>query len=185
MRQAWLASGLATAISIGTGGSVGCGTSPAGPASEHAAPPGSSGPRARAAPPAPDASAAPDAQAALIALIAPDAATADAPAGPLCTAPAEPRPEDLGLSASPKRRATSDDACGVADNNLTRAEAAILALPVPARASAAPPWDHRSALARLPLITRRFGLDDDEQRRLRRDGLVAAARLAQPSYAWA
>src|SRR5262249_22665451 len=68
---------------------------------------------------------------------------------------------------------------------LAQAEAAILAAPPPARGAAAAPWDHRSGLARLALISRRFGLDDDEQRRLQRDGLVAAARLAQPSYAWA
>jgi hypothetical protein len=80
---------------------------------------------------------------------------------------------------------TADDACGVADNNLTRAEAAILALPPPTPAPASPAWDHRTPLVGLPLITRRFGLDPDEQRHLARDGVVASARLEQPSYAWA
>jgi hypothetical protein len=104
-----------------------------------------------------------------------------------CAAPPAPAPdpsERRGFGA-PKRHATSADVCGVADSNLARAEAAILALPPPAPAARREPWDHRTGLARLPLITRRYGLDDGEQRRLQRDGLVAAARLKQPSYAWA
>jgi hypothetical protein len=104
----------------------------------------------------------------------------------VCAVPVErdpPRFEVRGFGSH--RVETSRDVCGVADSNLTRAEAAILAAPRPAPGRPATPWDHRSGLARLSLITRRFELDDDERRRLQRDGVVAAARLAQPSYAWA
>jgi hypothetical protein len=112
----------------------------------------------------------------------PDAGPA---AAAVCVAPKEPERLGHARFGEPHRRATSDDACGVADNNLGRAEAAVLALPAPRPAAPQPAWDHRTPLARLGLITRRFGLDDGEQRRLARDGMVVAARLVQPSYAWA
>jgi hypothetical protein len=73
----------------------------------------------------------------------------------------------------------------VADSNLTRAEDAILALPPPVAVPAPKPWDRHTALAGLSSITRRFGLGPDEKRQVERDGFVAAARLAQPSYGWA
>jgi hypothetical protein len=74
---------------------------------------------------------------------------------------------------------TTADACGVADNNLTRAEAAILSLPASTRARRR----RRGITTRrwLPLITRRFGLDRDEQRHLaRRHRGRGAARAPEP-----
>jgi Protein of unknown function (DUF3160) len=111
--------------------------------------------------------------------------------------PAQPDPDEdkrarfgsfgrLGLTGfEPKRSATSPNVCGVADSNLSRAEAAILALPKPAAGPATRPWDRRQPPARLSQIERRFGLTAAERRQLTRDGFVVSARLAQPSWGWA
>ncbi|HWO23929.1 MAG TPA: DUF3160 domain-containing protein [Kofleriaceae bacterium] len=92
----------------------------------------------------------------------------------------------LGLTGfEPKRAATSADVCDVADSNLARAEAAILARPKPAAGPAARPWDRKQPPARLSQIERRFGISAAERRQLQRDGFVVSARLAQPSWGWA
>ncbi len=96
----------------------------------------------------------------------------------------DPRKRDLAGFGS-KRRASSNDACDVADSNLARAEAAILALPPPAPGAAPVAWDRKQTPARLDLIERRFGLTAAERRQLARDGFVVPARLAQPSWGWA
>ena len=85
----------------------------------------------------------------------------------------------------PKRRATSTEVCEVADSNLARAEAAILALPKPVAGAAPVAWDRKRPPARLDRIERRFGLTAAERRQLARDGFVVPARLEQPSWGWA
>ena len=133
--------------------------------------------------------AAPAAMAVAPAAPGPAAQPAAAPAAPLPSCPParlaveEPRRGFPGFES--KRVATSPDACGVADSNLARAEAAILALPRPAPGPARPAWDHRQPPARLDRIERRFGLTAAERRGLARDGFVVPARLAQPSWGWA
>jgi hypothetical protein len=166
---------------------IGCGT-PLG--AEHAAAPGrpASSPALAIQPPSsPDAAAASKAPAASITPASSAALTSAATlaAGPTCARapdPANALPRD---SREPRRRQTGKEVCTVADDNLTRAEAEILKLPIPRASDRVAAWDHRTPLERLPLITQRFGLDPDERRRLERHGFVAAARLRQPSYAWA
>ena len=89
------------------------------------------------------------------------------------------------MFGAPKRRATSAEVCEVADSNLARAEAAILALPKPAYGGAPVAWDRKRPPARLDQIERRFGLTAADRRQLARDGFVVPARLEQPSWGWA
>jgi hypothetical protein len=114
----------------------------------------------------------------------PQLATADAPAAepePPRVPPQRIRAPDWGS----KRIEHSDEVCAVADNNLLRAEDAILAwqaaTPGPARAA----WNHRTRPVRLDLIQRRFGLDATEKARLDKIGFAVLDRLEQPSYGWA
>src|SRR5262249_9582895 len=119
--------------------------------------------------------------------VAPAAAPAPAPL-PRCE-PAKLAIEEPGrfskIGFESKRRETSDDVCGVADSNLARAEAAILALPAPVPAAARPAWDRKQPPRRLDLMARRFGLSAAERKQIARDGFVVTERLAQPSWGWA
>ncbi len=81
------------------------------------------------------------------------------------------------------RRETGDAVCQPADDNLARVEAALLALPPPT--ATAGTAASRGTPIGLDLIDHRFHLDVRERTHLDRDGFVVAARLAQPSYAWA
>lgn len=88
-----------------------------------------------------------------------------------------------GLFA-PKRKATgTGDLCDIADDNLTAAEDAILALPKPTSGEIRHAWDRRRVPNRLALVTRRFRLSGEERKHLERDGFVVGALLQQPSYA--
>jgi Protein of unknown function (DUF3160) len=81
------------------------------------------------------------------------------------------------------------DTCAVADSNLTRVEAAILAPRTGAAAlttgaiTEASPWDHHRKPARLDDVARRFGLGRDERERLEKNGFVVPARLELATYA--
>lgn len=107
----------------------------------------------------------------------------------MCEAPPAVAPEEIE-SYGPSRIAEAEDPkdlCTVADTNVQRALADVLALPAP-RANAAvasKAWDKKRDPVGLARITRRFGLVDADLARLRQNGFVVPARLGMASYAWA
>jgi hypothetical protein len=113
---------------------------------------------------------------------APPAATADRAA---CSREAPQEQDDLDPLLEYSRRAAAKDPCTVADDNMARDEAEILAAK-PATAAAAPrkAWDRRSRPQFLAAIKRRFALQPDEIAVIRRNGFAVPARLEFPSYAY-
>lgn len=104
------------------------------------------------------------------------------PAAPSCVA-VSPAKQQRGFAGfGSHRRETGASVCQPADDNLARAEDAILALPAPVARAATP---SRATPVGLDAIARRFGLSTAERQHLDRDGFVVAGRLAQPSYGWA
>jgi hypothetical protein len=98
--------------------------------------------------------------------------------------PDEPEPDDRSTRAKPEDPA---DRCAVAESNLARAEAAVLARrtssPTAPTARASAPWDRRAKPARLDDVTRRFALGPADLAVLQKNGFVVPARLEFPSYA--
>jgi hypothetical protein len=88
-------------------------------------------------------------------------------------------------SADGHRRPRRIDACSVNAGNLARDASAIVV--ASGRREPAPRnvWNHRTTPERLDAIRRRFELDATELARLGKTGVVVAARLEQPSYAYA
>lgn len=110
---------------------------------------------------------------------------------PLVAAPRAPScnddrlaPTDYGdadWDATVERRATSKDACAVADSNLVKLEAAI-ANAQPGRSLTSAGWNHRTAPKFLDLVQRRFELHGDELASIKKNGFAVLGRLEVPSY---
>lgn len=114
--------------------------------------------------------------------------TAKAPVDPACLPPAvEDTPaaeEEVGEEPRAKP-APVRNACTVDGVNLAHEAAAILEAHSGAKPVARVAWNHKTAPARLAEVKRRFELDAGEIGRLYQTGVVAPARLEQPSYAYA
>lgn len=115
-----------------------------------------------------------------IATHAPPPATpvvADAAAPPVAP------PEDIVSYAYGKRtRKDPNDLCEPVDENLKRAEKAILS--DPRRAAVAPsPWDPRKPPRYMDIIDRRYALTTTEKNLLKKNGFVVPARLSLRGYA--
>jgi len=80
-----------------------------------------------------------------------------------------------------ERRATSKDACAVADSNLAKLEA-VIASAQPGRSLSSPGWNHRTAPKFLDLVQRRFELRGDELAAIKKNGFAVLGRLEAPSY---
>lgn len=90
---------------------------------------------------------------------------------------------DIPERHSVEKPRNAGDACEVAESNLARAAAAILAAPRKrAGEVASRAWDRRAAPARIDEVTRRFALAGEERALLEKNGFVVPARLAFPSY---
>jgi hypothetical protein len=114
---------------------------------------------------------------------APVASPAD---GAACSRQPPQEEDDFDPSLDYSRRASSKDPCAVADDNLARDEAEILAAKPAAAAAAAPrkAWDRRSSPQFLAAITRRFALRPADLAVIRRAGFAVPARLEVASYTY-
>ena len=117
---------------------------------------------------------------------APAAAVAPAADGAACSRQPPQDQDEFDPMVDYSRRDAAKDPCAVADDNLARDEAEILAAKPAAAAAAAPrkAWDRRSRPQFLAAITRRFALQPDELAVIRRNGFAVPARLEVSSYAY-
>jgi hypothetical protein len=90
--------------------------------------------------------------------------------------------DDPAPSMDYERRATSNDPCAVADDNLAREEAEILKAKAPAAAAPRQAWDRKSRPQFLNTILGRFDLQPAELATINRTGFVVPARLEARSY---
>ena len=90
-----------------------------------------------------------------------------------------------GAFGEDRRIETSDDVCGVADDNIEVAIGEILAATPGASRDRGARWDHRADPEGYAHVTRRLALDKNEIALLRRNGFVVSRHDSYPSYAYA
>jgi hypothetical protein len=95
-----------------------------------------------------------------------------------------PPKEDFDPLEEHSRRASAKDPCAVADDNLARDEAEILAARPATAAAPRKAWDHRSTPQFLAAIIRRFALQPAELAVVKRNGFAVPARLEVASYTY-
>lgn len=95
----------------------------------------------------------------------------------------DPEPDEDHVGRRKKRQ--SKDLCETADENLARAEAAIVADAKGGAIAPAQRWDGKAAPANLDKVVRRLALSKAEREMLAKNRFVVLARDERTSYAWA